>query len=341
VRCTSTSGSPHLPLVLAERTAVRVLVTGATGFIGHELCKTLTQAGHVVRAALRTEQTLPPGVSERSVVGTIGAATEWEDALSGADAVVHLAARAHVVREPSTNTHLYAETNSNGTRTLANAARRAGLRRFVYLSSVKVNGEETISRAYTSDDEPRPRDAYGVSKWWGERYLMEAAEGCRIEPVVVRPPLVYGPGVGANFLRLMRWVDNGWPLPFGGVRNRRSLVSIWNLCDFLVNVLENPAAPGRIWMVSDNDDLSTPELITRLARAMDRRVHLLSVPTRLLERCGALIGRRADVARLSRSLVIDVGKTCEKLGWAPPVAVDQALARTVAWYLSAGRSVGV
>ena len=220
---------------------------------------------------------------------------------------------------------------------LANASAQAGVRRFEYLSSVKVNGEETTDRAYASYDEPRPQDAYGTSKWLAEQHVMEVTARTGMEGVIVRSPLVYGPRVRANFLRMLRWVDKEFPLPLGAIENRRSFVSIWNLCNLLVHVLEHPLAPGRTWMVSDGEDVSTPELIRRLGSAMSRRVRLLPVPVSALRLFGGLIGRRAEIARLCNSLVVNIEPTCRELGWSPPTSVDEALARTTSWYLADGR----
>jgi UDP-glucose 4-epimerase len=318
----------------------RILVTGATGFVGHALCNVLAQSGRTVRAALRSDRVASSDIVENVVVGDIATTADWARALVGVDSVVHLAARAHVLYDADANSDLYIETNARGTQRLASAAAEAGVRRFVYLSSVKVNGEETTGSAFTSWDDPHPQDAYGRSKWLAERHVMEVAAKTGMEVAIVRSPLVYGPGVRANFLRLMRWVDMGWPLPLGAIENRRSLVNIWNLCDLLVRVLERTAAPGRTWMVSDDDDLSTPELIRRIGRAMGRSVRLLPVPVGILRAVGGLMGRGAEVARLCGSLAVDIEQTRRELGWSPPVTVDEALARTVNWYLSEGRSRG-
>jgi UDP-glucose 4-epimerase len=258
-------------------------------------------------------------------------------ALRDLDVVIHLAARAHILHDSSANSNLYIETNVRGTERLADASADAGIRRFVFLSSIKVNGEETIDHAYTTDDEAQPRDAYGSSKWHAEQRVREIAKRTGMEAVIVRPPLVYGPGVRANFLRLLRWVDRELPLPLGAIENSRSLVSIWNLCDLLVRVLEHPRAPGHSWMVSDGEDLSTPELIQCLARAMKRRVRLAPIPIGVLTLFGVLAGRRAEVARLCGSLTVNIEHTCRELEWAPPMKVDEAIDRTVTWYLSEGR----
>jgi UDP-N-acetyl-alpha-D-quinovosamine dehydrogenase len=218
-------------------------------------------------------------------------------------------------------------------------AARAGVRRFIYLSSVKVNGEETSGAPYTATDTPNPQDSYGISKWLGEQRLQEVAAATGMEVVIVRSPLVYGSGVRANFLRLMRLVDRQVPMPLGAIRNRRSLVSVWTLCDLLSNVLLNPAAAGQTWMVSDGEDLTTPDLISRIGRAMNRQVRFLPVPAGVLMFCGMLLGKRAELARLCGSLSVDIGPTRERLGWSPPISVDEGIARTVAWYLGRGREL--
>jgi nucleoside-diphosphate-sugar epimerase len=317
-----------------------VLVTGATGFVGRPLCDSLAQAGYSVCAALHRDRAVSAHVAQKVVVGDIGATTDWKVALSGVESVIHVAARAHVLNDAADGEQAYMETNARGTQSLAEAAARAGVRRFIYLSTVKVNGEETTGHAFTRDDEPRPQDAYGLSKWFGEKLLFEAAAATGMEVTVVRSPLVFGVGVRANFLRLLRYVDRGVPLPLGAVKNSRSFVSVWNLCDLLVNLLKNPAAPGRTWMVSDGEDLSTPQLIARLGHVMGRRVRLFPVPVGMLQLCGSLMGRKAEIARLCGSLVVDMRQTRDELGWTPPIETDDALARTVAWYLSEGRARG-
>jgi UDP-4-keto-D-QuiNAc 4-reductase len=317
----------------------RVLITGANGFVGRTLGETLAQSGYLVRAAYRNEQRAPVGNLESVLVGDITGSTDWTAALDGVDAVIHCAARAHVLSDDPRNSELYMETNARGTRQLAQAAVRASVRRFIYLSSVKVNGEETIGRAYTAEDVPQPRDPYGTSKWLGEKYLAEVAADTSMETAIVRSPLVYGPGVRANFLRLMRWVDKGVLLPLGTINNRRSLVSVWNLCDLLILLLKNTSTPGRTWMVSDCDDVSTATLVQRIGKAMNRPVRLLSVPPGLLRALGALTGKGAEVRRLCGSLVLDTARTRSELGWTPPLTMEQALERTVSWYLS-GQSNG-
>ncbi|MBS0418995.1 MAG: NAD-dependent epimerase/dehydratase family protein [Proteobacteria bacterium] len=299
---------------------MRVLVTGARGFVGSTLCAMLTEGGYDVRTVSRSD------------VGEIDGTTDWSAALRGVEYVVHLAARVHVLHDP--NSALYAQTNAEGTRRLAESAAHAGVRRLVFVSSIKVNGEETTGRAYTAADKPNPMDAYGESKLLGEQCLLRVAEQSSLEAAIVRPPLVYGVGVRANFLRLMALVDRGLPLPLGSVRNRRSLVNVWNLSDFLVTLLSHPAAAGRTWLVSDGEDLSTAELVRKIARALDRPARLLPVPVGLLSLAAQLAGRKAELSRLLGSLVVDSSPAHRELGWVPPVAIDAALARTAAWYRS-------
>lgn len=312
----------------------RVLVTGATGFVGSVLCDVLAQSGYVVRAAVRDSGRTPSCVAECVVTGDLGEDARWHEALKGVDSVIHLAARAHILGDSNDNSALYRQANALNTLILARQAAAAGIRRFVFLSSVKVNGEATTERPFNASDHPHPRDAYGESKWEGERFALAVGEQSGMEVAIVRSPLIYGPGVKANFLRLMRWVDKEWLLPLGSARNKRSLVSVWNLCDLLLKMLTSPIVPGRVWMVSDGEDLSTPQLIRRIASAMDRRARLLPVPVQVLRLLGFALGYRAEVMRLCGSLEVDIKETREALGWSPPVPVNEALQRTVRWYLS-------
>jgi nucleoside-diphosphate-sugar epimerase len=309
----------------------RVLVTGATGFVGRALCGRLAEAGYLVRAAVRNESNVPASVTETIVVGDMLRPTRWEAAVEGVDCIVHAAARAHVMHD-SAAADLYIRTNTEVTRALAQCAVRAQVKRFVYVSSIKVNGDENPGEPYTAASPPRPSDPYGKSKLLAERNLADAAAGSCMHAVIVRPPLVYGPGVRANFLRLLQWIDRGRILPFGAINNLRSLVNVWNLTDLLTHVIESAGAINRTWLVSDGEDLSTPELIRRIARAMGRRPRLLAVPTALLRVAGAVTGRSAEIARLCGSLTVDIGATRADLAWRPPVALDEGIARTVAWY---------
>jgi len=310
----------------------KALVTGATGFVGWPLCSSLHQAGYALRAALRTDRSMPDWM-DKAVVGDIGSTTDWKDALEGIDVVFHLAAKVHVFDRSNSDVESYMEVNGRGTQKLVLASAEAGVRRFIYLSSIKVNGEETRHAPFGPSDLPRPCDAYAKSKWRGEQSAMTVSEHSALDVVIVRSPLVYGSGVRANFARLMKWVDKGWPLPLGAVRNVRSLVNIWNLVDMLTHVARHPVAVGRTWMVSDDEDLSTPELVRRIAAAMSRQVTLVPVPVRLLRIVGQLVGRAGEVSRLCNSLTVDISSTRQDLDWSPPVSVQEALSRTADWYL--------
>ncbi len=309
-----------------------VLVTGADGFAGRHLQQMLRERSIEYRAAVRV-----PGDradARRFVVGDIGPNTDWRAALDGIDAVIHLAGRAHVLKETAADPRAeFMRVNAEGTAALVAAAAAFGVRRFVYVSSIGVLGNVTRDGAFTEDTPPQPHNAYAESKLAGET-AVQAAGHAGLETVIVRPPLVYGPHVRANFLRLMQLAYSGLPLPLGGLDNRRSLVSIWNLCDLLVNVLRNPAAPGRSLLVSDAEDLSTPDLIRRLAAAMGRPARLVPFPAILLKGAGRLLGRQAEIAQLCGSLCVDISRTRDRLGWAPPVSVDAALALTARWYVS-------
>jgi nucleoside-diphosphate-sugar epimerase len=311
---------------------IRVLVTGASGFVGRVLCTTLTDAGYAVRAAVRRSTGYEDSEGTETVAIGDLATAEWSAALRGVDCVVHAAARAHT-GDARSRPELYLQTNAHGTRRLAVAAVRAGIGRFVYLSSVKVNGEGA-ERPYGALDEPRPQDPYGESKLLGEKFALQVAAGSAMGVVIVRSPLVYGPGVRANFARLLRWVERGWPLPLAAIHNRRSLVNVWNLCDLLQRLLIHTAAPGRIWMVSDAEDLSTAELVRRIARELHRPARLFPVPATALRIAGAMLGASAEIARLCDSLTVDIAATRRELEWSPPVSVTEGLARTVLWYRS-------
>jgi UDP-4-keto-D-QuiNAc 4-reductase len=320
---------------------VRVLITGATGLVGRELVVGMLRTpGVSVRAAVRDAGARLPAGTEMHVVGELGASPGWARALHACDALVHLAARVHVMRDTAPDAaREFEPVNVDATLQLANQAAAAGVRRFIFLSTVKVNGEHTLAgEALGPDAATNPADAYALSKLRAERGLRELARRSGLEVVVVRSPLIYGPGVKANFLRLLRWVDRGWLLPLAAIRNSRSLVSVWNLCDLLGTLLVAAHAGGETWMVSDGEDLSTPELVRRLAAAMQRRARLVPVPESALRASGALLGRAAEVARLCDSLVVDIGRTRDRLGWAPPLGVDEGLRRTVAWYLTAARA---
>jgi len=310
-----------------------ILVTGATGFVGNALVIRLAadrRFGRIVAAVRRSRVSLPEGV-QSVCVGDFLPSTDWGEALQGVDGVVHCAARVHVMQDDATDPlQAYREVNVEGTLNLARQAAKAGVRRFVFVSSIKVNGEATrLGHPFRADDSPAPSDPYGVSKMEAEMGLRQIESDTGMEVVIVRPPLVYGPGVKANFASMMRWVARGVPLPLGAIHNVRSMVALDNLVDVLITALRHPAAAGQTFLVSDGEDVSTTELLRLTARAMGKRAVLLPVPAFALEFGAALVGKRAVAQRLCGSLQVDIEKTRRLLGWKPPLTLDQGLRKAV------------
>jgi UDP-glucose 4-epimerase len=310
---------------------MNILITGANGFVGRALGAELLRCGHAVRGGLRQH----PGGSawmagvDPVVVGAIDADTDWNAALARCSVVVHLAARVHVMDDASIDPlAAFRSINTVATLNLARQAAQVGVKRFVFVSSIKVNGE---GRAvpYRETDAPAPEDAYAISKWEAEQGLRQIERETGMEVVILRPPLVYGPGVKANFLRLIQVVKRGWPLPLGAIRNRRSLLYLGNFVDAIRLCVEHPAAAGQTFLLDDGEPVSTPELIRALARAMGRPARLLAVPVSALEFAGMLLGRRAAVARLMGSLWVDNSAIRSRLGWTPPFSMEAGLAATV------------
>lgn len=315
----------------------RVLVTGATGFIGTALCRRLEQEGFSVRRSVR--DILPGGAgsvtSDAVLLHDASSSDAINAAMQGVDAVVHLAARVHVMRDTAADPlQEFRRVNCLWTERLVESAAAEGVRRFVYMSSVKVNGERTTV-PFTEADAPHPEDPYGVSKWEAEQIVARGSAQSGIEAVIVRSPLVYGPGVGGNFLSLLKIIRRGIPLPLGTVRNKRSLVYRDNLVDALVTCVRDPRASGQTYLVSDGEDVSTPDLIRRIGRAMGVSVWLWPVPVSLLRFLGYLVGRQGTVERLTDSLQVDASKLRRELGWSPPRSVDRGLEETVAWFVRA------
>jgi len=309
-----------------------ILVTGANGFIGRALCGELAASRRAVRKAVRAPVA---GLPDAVAVGDLGPDTDWRAALEGVRGVVHLAARTHVLHETAADPLAeYRRINVAGTEQLARAAAACGVGRFVFLSSVKVNGERTGERPYSEDDAPRPEDAYGVSKWEAEQALARVAAETGLETTVLRPPLVYGPGVKGNFLRLMNLVARGVPLPLGAIANRRSVLYIGNLVDAIIKALAAPQAAGKTWLVSDGEDVSTPELVRALAQALGVKPRLLPLPLAALRVAAALAGRRDELTRLAGSLQVDSARLRRDLGWQPRYTLVQGLEQTARWYHS-------
>ncbi len=318
---------------------MNILITGATGFIGRRLIQTLlAQTPH--RIAVLTRQSAPlPDAVQPIRIDAIDGDTDYGDRLTGFDVIVHLAARVHRLDD----THLsaypaYKAINTDGTLNLARQAAAAGVRRFIYLSSIKVNGESTTpGHPFRADDPPQPSDPYAISKHEAERALALLSQETGLEYVIIRPPLVYGPGVKANFQRLLGMVRKGLPLPLGAVDNRRSLVSLDNLTSLIRRCLDHPAAANQVFLVSDDRDLSTAELLRQIAAAMHRTIRLLPFPPGLLALAARLLGREDLARRLLGNLQVDISKTKRLLGWQPVSSVEEGLRETAQSYLQQTR----
>jgi len=310
-----------------------MLVTGANGFVGRRMCVESCQRGWQVKAALRKPAS-PQNEFESVNIGQIDGQTNWSEALREMDVVIHLAARVHVMRENSDNPlEEFRRVNVAGTENLARSAALAGVKRLVYVSSVKVNGEATRdNQKFIEADIAAPQDPYGISKWEAEQALHRVAAETGLEIVIVRPPLVYGPGVKGNFAQMLKILARGMPLPLSSVRNLRSLIYVENLVDALFACATHSAAAGQTYLVSDGEDVSTPDLLRQLGNAMERPARLFPCPPALLKLAGRLIGRTGQVERLLGSLRVDSGKIRRELDWKPPYSLQQGLQATAAWH---------
>jgi nucleoside-diphosphate-sugar epimerase len=309
-----------------------VLVTGANGFVGQALCRAIFASGWGMTACSRSP--IPVDLPIKKIpVAVINGSTNWRDAFDDVDVVIHLAARVHVMHETVADPlDAFLDVNVRGTVNLARQAAEAGVKRFVYVSSIKVNGESTQGNAFSELDVPSPVDPYGISKWRAETALMEVSQQTGMEVVIVRPPLVYGPGVRANFYQLMRLVKMGVPLPLASIRNRRSLVYVYNLVDALMLCAIHPSAAGQTYLVSDAERLSTPELIREIALCMGNTPRLFHFPLAPLRMLTSLCRQSAAFDRLTQSLEVSHGKIGRELGWIPPYTLRQGLAETMAWF---------
>ncbi|RII00606.1 NAD-dependent epimerase/dehydratase family protein [candidate division NPL-UPA2 bacterium Unc8] len=318
---------------------MNILITGANGFIGKALCEGMLVDGYQVRGAVRSAAqmtALPSGV-EGAMVGDISPETDWSGALAGIESIVHLAARAHVMNETSgVPLAVYRQVNVAGTERLAQQAAVAGVKRLVFLSSVKVHGEET-NVPYSEENHLAPQDPYGVSKLEAEKILRKVAEETGLEVVILRPPLVYGPGVKANFLRLLSIVERGIPLPFASVNNRRSMVCLGNLVDAIITCISHPLAAGETFLVSDGQDVSTPDLIKMIACAMGKKPRLFSLHPSILKALCKIAGKTEELEKLTGSLLVDSSKIRRELGWQPPYTMAEGLAVTAEWYKKSRR----
>lgn len=318
-----------------SKAACRMLVTGANGFVGNAvLARASADSSLLLRGTVRRHAVdLPAGV-EPVQVADLAPDTDWRQALSGVDIVVHTAARVHVMRDSAVNPLAeFRRVNVAGTLNLARQAAAAGVRRFVFVSSIKVNGEATSGdRKFTERDEPAPQDPYGVSKWEAEQVLYQVADEAGIEVVIVRLPLVYGPGVKGNFAQMLNVVAKKIPLPFASIHNRRSLIYLGNLADALFACAMHPAAVDQTYLVCDGEDISTSDLLRQLAAGMQVPSRLFPCPSALLRMAGKLTGTSPQLERLLGSLRVDGDKMRRDLNWVPPYSLQQGLRSTAEWH---------
>ena len=318
---------------LHEYLVMRFLITGANGFVGKVLCAELLRQGQSVRAAVRQAKQMQETI-EVAVVGNIDVNTDWQNALRGVDVVIHLAARVHIMRDTAADPLAeFRRINTAGTEHLAHCAAESGVKRLVYVSSIKVNGETTHGDNQLSTvNEVIPLDPYGISKWEAEQALRKVADETGLEVVIVRPSLAYGPGVKGNFAQLLSVVAKSIPLPFASIQNRRSLIYVGNLANALITCATHPAAAGQTYLVCDGEDISTPDLLRQLAKGMGVPAHLFPCPPKLLQVIGKLTGKSQQVERLLGSLRVDGDKMRADLNWTPPFSLHQGLQATAEWY---------
>jgi nucleoside-diphosphate-sugar epimerase len=306
-----------------------ILVTGASGFIGRNLCVFLKGKRYFVRGAVRSNVRDVSGVSEYIQIGDISELTDWQPVLSGIDVVIHLAGRAHITNNKAAGSlEVFRKVNVLGAKKLAQAAAKAGVKRFIFASSVKVNGEGR-NTPYTEKDLPAPEDAYGISKLEAEDALKEVARETGLEVVILRLPLVYGPGVKANFKNLIKLAGCGLPLPFKSINNKRSLLYVGNLADAIIACVDHPKAAGEAFLVSDGQDIATPDLIKMIASAMGKKANLFSFPLGILELLCKAIGKSQELEKLTGILLVDSSKIKNLLSWNPPFTLEEGIRETV------------
>ena len=309
----------------------KILVTGASGFIGQSLCETLSKSGRSVLGAVRNLNSILINKNIKYIsVGDIAFKKNWKDLLVEVDCIVHCAGKAHLIHE-NKNLDIYRLLNIEGTKHLAEQAAKSGVKKLVFLSSVKVNGEntngKTNSKIFTNNDLPAPKDAYSISKFEAEKILWNISTKTGLEVVVVRLPLVYGTSVPANLKRLIKLISTGLPLPFSLINNQRSLIGIDNLVDVILRCIDHPNAKNKTFLVSDDEDLSTPDLIKLIAKEMGCSVSLFPVPIPWLKFFSFFIGRQSDIDRLTGSLQVDIEYTKKILDWKPSVSVSEGIKR--------------
>lgn len=308
----------------------RILVTGATGFVGAEMVRRLAAEGWQVRAAVRRTSGDWPATVETAFIKDIDADTDWRAALTDVDVVVHCAGRAHKLQDAALDPlEEFRRVNERGTLALARQAAEAGVRRFIFISTIGVNGSETADKPFAADDEPHPDSPYAVSKYEAEQGLHRLARDTGLEIVILRPPLIYGRNAPGNFGQLVKAVGRGLPLPLGAIRNKRSFVALGNLVDLVRICLEHPGAAGQVFLVSDGDDLSTSEFIRKIGTAMGKSSFLIPLPASLLHMLAKCAGKENAVKKLTVSLQLDIQKNKALLGWEPPAKLDQGMSEAV------------
>lgn len=313
---------------------MRVLVTGATGFVGKALVTELVADHHHVVAALRKQSTELPMEVEQKLIGDLSSLSEPTtiiDTFDNIEVVIHTAARVHIMKDDAADPlDEFRKVNVEGTEQLARQAAKAGVRRFIFLSSIKVNGESTDNRSpFRETDEPAPEDAYGLSKLEAEQALFEVARSTSMEVVIIRPPLVYGPGVKANFASMIKFIKKGLPLPFGSVSNQRSILAIDNLINFIKCCMVHPAAANQVFLIADGMDVSTTELLQKIAKAFQQSSRLIPVPISLMTFFAKLIGKQNIADRLLGNLQVDISKAQHLIGWKPVISLEQQLNKMV------------
>ena len=308
-----------------------ILLTGANGFVGRALTTQLVERGLAVSCVVRGKSSSPATEDSTIRIDSISSHQDWGSGLAGIDTVIHAAARVHIMKDVEVNPLLeFRKVNTSGTLNLAKQASENGVRRFIYISTVKVNGEYTAKDCpFTADSVFVPSEPYALSKYEAEQGLLELSEKTDMEVVIIRPPLVYGPAVKANFRFLILAVNRGFPLPLGAINNRRSLVALDNLVDLIITCIGHPAAANQTFMAGDGEDLSTTELLQRIGTALGKPARLVPFPASWLIFIASLLGKKAVAQRLCNSLQVDISKTRAVLGWEPPVSVDQGLRQTV------------
>ena len=312
----------------------RILVTGANGFVGRALVTSLIQKDVNVIACVRhNDMDLCKGVKQ--VIHTVDSGTDWKGDLVNIDVVIHLAARVHVMNDIEINPLAsFREINTDGTLNLARQSSNAGVKRFIFISSIKVNGEVTsLDKLFEPDDTFIPVDPYGISKYEAEKGLLKLAKETGMDVVIIRPPLVYGPGVKANFSSMMKWVNKGVPLPLGAIHNQRSFVALDNLVSFIIHCINHPKAANEVFLVSDGEDISTTKLLVKVAKAFGKKSRLFPVPVRCMALIAKLIGKKDVVGRLFGSLRVDSSKARSLLGWRPVITMDEQLKKTAEAFL--------